>query len=87
MYQMGPGMYQQVQKNCDTCGGEGEVIEESKKCKACNGKKVETKKKIVEVPLDMGSFHGHAINLYGEGNEYVLNFLYSLIHIQVILFS
>lgn len=23
MYQMGPGMYQQVQKNCDACKGEG----------------------------------------------------------------
>ena len=27
MYQMGPGMYQQVQKNCDACSGEGEILE------------------------------------------------------------
>lgn len=26
MYQMGPGMYQQVQKHCDTCSGQGEII-------------------------------------------------------------
>ncbi len=23
MYQMGPGMYQQVQKHCDKCAGQG----------------------------------------------------------------
>ena len=33
MYQMGPGMYQQVQKHCDKCSGQGEVISESTKCK------------------------------------------------------
>lgn len=68
MFQMGPGMYQQVQKNCDACKGEGEILEEGKKCKTCQGKKIEKKKKVVEVPLDKGSFHGHGINLYGEGD-------------------
>lgn len=68
MYQMGPGMYQQVQKNCDTCSGEGEIIEPAKRCKVCQGKKILTKEKVMEVPLDKGSFHGHAIHLYGEGN-------------------
>ena len=68
MYQMGPGMYQQVQKACDACKGEGEIIEESKRCKNCLGKKVEVKKKIMEVPLDKGSYHGHPISLCGEGN-------------------
>ena len=39
-YQVGPGMIQQMQKNCDACAGEGEVIEPSKKCKTCQGKKI-----------------------------------------------
>ena len=43
MFQMGPGMYQQVQKACDACKGEGEVVEEGKKCKVCLGKKISTK--------------------------------------------
>lgn len=47
MYQMGPGMYQQVQKACDACKGEGEVIEEGKKCKGCQGKKILTKEKLI----------------------------------------
>jgi DnaJ-class molecular chaperone len=51
MYQMGPGMYQQVQKNCDPCKGEGEVISEGGKCKSCLGKKIVTKEKTVEVPV------------------------------------
>ena len=47
MRQMGPGMYQQIQKNCDVCKGEGEIIQEGKKCKSCNGKKINSTKKIV----------------------------------------
>ena len=87
MYQMGPGMYQQVQKNCDTCNGEGETIEANKRCKDCQGKKVVTKEKIIEVPLDRGSFHGHAIHLYGEGNELVPIFLLRPIPFQETSFS
>lgn len=51
MYQMGPGMYQQVQKACDTCKGEGEIITEGGKCKVCQGKKYMTKEKVIEVPI------------------------------------
>ena len=51
MYQMGPGMYQQVQQACEVCKGEGETVEESKKCKTCLGKKIIKKQKIIEVPL------------------------------------
>lgn len=77
MYQMGPGMYQQVQKNCDTCKGQGQIISEGGKCKVCLGKKIMTKEKILEVPVEKGAFHGHAISLSGEGNEIVLYELYS----------
>ncbi len=51
MYQMGPGMYQQVQKNCDTCKGEGEIISEGGKCKVCLGNKISKKEKVLEVPV------------------------------------
>lgn len=47
MYQMGPGMYQQVQKHCDKCKGEGEIIAEGGKCKECKGQKVLEKNKTV----------------------------------------
>ena len=45
MYQMGPGMYQQVQKACDKCSGEGEIIGEGGKCKVCKGKKIVEKER------------------------------------------
>lgn len=47
MYQMGPGMYQQVQKTCDKCSGEGEIIGEGGKCKVCKGKKIMEKEKMI----------------------------------------
>jgi DnaJ-class molecular chaperone len=40
MMQLGPGMYSQRTGPCDECGGKGEQIDEKKKCKPCNGKKV-----------------------------------------------
>ncbi len=68
MFQMGPGMYQQVQKNCDACNGEGEIITEGGKCKVCQGKKIITKEKVIEVPCEKGAFNDHVITLNGEGN-------------------
>lgn len=80
MYQMGPGMYQQVQKTCEACRGEGEIVPEGSRCKACQGKKIISKEKTVEVPLEKGAFHGHAITLSGEGNEIVPPSLFSPMH-------
>lgn len=61
-------MYQQVQKNCDTCKGEGEIIAEGGKCKTCNAKKILSKEKVLEVPIEKGIPHGSPIVLNGEGN-------------------
>lgn len=69
MYQMGPGMYQQVQKNCDKCQGQGEIIGEGGKCKTCNGKKIVEKEKIIEVAVDKGTPNNYPIKIVGEGNE------------------
>ena len=68
---MGPGMYQQVQQNCDNCQGEGEIIAEGGRCKTCLGKKILTKEKVLEVPIDKGIPHGQPISLNGEGNQIV----------------
>lgn len=48
MRQLGPGMYTQSTGPCDDCRGQGETIPEKGKCKACNGKKVISEKKIIE---------------------------------------
>lgn len=62
-------MYQQVQKNCDKCQGEGEIIAEGGKCKECKGQKVLQKKKTIEVPIEKGLPENYPITLPGEGNE------------------
>jgi DnaJ family protein A protein 2 len=66
---MGPGMYQQTQKTCDKCKGEGEIIAESARCKTCNGKKTIEKEKVIEVGVDKGVPNNYPIKIPGEGNE------------------
>lgn len=69
MLQMGPGMYQQIQKACDKCSGQGEIIGEGGKCKTCKGKKIVEKEKLIEVAVDKGMPHNYPIKMSGEGNE------------------
>ena len=45
--QIGPGMVQQLQSACSSCRGEGKVINERDKCKACGAKKVGIKAPMV----------------------------------------
>jgi DnaJ homolog subfamily A member 2 len=35
MMQLGPGMYTQRTGPCDECGGKGESVDPSKRCKTC----------------------------------------------------
>ena len=65
MFQMGPGMYQQVQKKCDDCKGEGQIIGEGGKCTTCSGQKMLEKTKKVEVAIEKGVPHGTPIILSG----------------------
>ena len=38
--QIGPGMVQQMQSQCDDCGGSGDFIREKDRCKKCKGKRL-----------------------------------------------
>lgn len=69
MRQMGPGMYSQSTGPCDDCGGQGEMINMEKRCKACKGKKVKRDKKTVKVEMDKGSPNGEQFVVHGEGDE------------------
>jgi len=53
--QMGPGMYSQSRGPCDDCGGQGEIIDMSKRCKKCKGKKISKGTKKLTVDLEKGS--------------------------------
>ncbi|KAI9328209.1 hypothetical protein DFJ73DRAFT_665412 [Zopfochytrium polystomum] len=66
--QMGP-MIQQMQQTCPDCNGEGETINPKDKCKECNGKKITSERKILEVFVDKGMVNGQKITFSGEGDQ------------------
>lgn len=66
--QMGP-MIQQIQQQCDTCNGTGEMINAKDRCKTCNGKKVISEKKMLEVHIDKGMKGGQTITFRGESDQ------------------
>lgn len=66
--QIGP-MLQQIQQPCNECDGTGEVINHKDKCKTCNGKKVVSEKKFLEVHIDKGMKGGQTITFSGESDQ------------------
>ncbi|KAI0340161.1 hypothetical protein BDW22DRAFT_1347215 [Trametopsis cervina] len=68
MRQMGP-MIQQIQQACDDCSGTGEIINNKDRCKQCNGKKVVSEKKMLEVHIDKGMKNGQTITFRGESDQ------------------
>jgi DnaJ family protein A protein 2 len=67
--QIGPGMIQQMQQQCEDCNGEGSQIPEKDKCKACNGDRTTKEKKTIEVFINKGMTHGQKITFKGEADE------------------
>jgi DnaJ family protein A protein 2 len=67
--QVGPGMVQQMQKQCSDCGGEGQIIAAKDRCKGCVGKKVVTEKKDFEVFVTKGMKHGDKITFAGDADQ------------------
>ena len=50
---IGPGMVQQMQSQCDDCGGTGDFIREKDRCKKCKGKRLIEKEHKLEVCVAM----------------------------------
>lgn len=69
--QIGPGMVQQMQSQCHSCQGKGQVIPDKDKCKKCNGEKTIKDKKTIEVFVVRGMKHGERITFNGEADEEV----------------
>lgn len=59
----------QTQRECRSCGGEGQSISEKDKCKKCKGKKFEKKTKTIDFHIPPGSKHAEKIVLQGQGHE------------------
>lgn len=66
---IGPGMVQQVQVECKTCNGLGDVIRKADRCRACHGKKLVPETCVLDVPIAPGMGGGQVIRLDGEGNH------------------
>lgn len=66
-HQLAPGMFQQIQTQCDTCGGKGKII--TNPCKVCGGSKVIREDRTYHVYVEPGSpkFFDHRIP--GEANQ------------------
>lgn len=69
MRQIAPGMMQQVQARCSTCGGRGEVIQDRYRCQGCAGRKVVQQKKVLEVHVDKGMSNGQKITFKEESDQ------------------
>ena len=67
--QLGPGMLQQMQKPCDDCNSQGEVVNEKDRCHSCRGKRVTNETKILEVHVDKGMKDEQKITFRGEGDQ------------------
>jgi len=62
-------MMQELQQQCPDCRGEGQIIREKDKCKTCNGKKVTSERKVLEVHIDKGMRDGQKITFPDEGDQ------------------
>lgn len=67
--QVGP-MIQRFQTTCEVCHGEGDIIPAKDRCGTCNGKKVISERKILEVHIDPGMKAGEKIVFRGESDQY-----------------
>jgi len=66
--QLGP-MIQQFQQACNDCDATGEVVNQKDRCKVCNGKKVVSEKKFLEIHIDKGMKGGQHITFSGESDQ------------------
>lgn len=67
--QIGPGMLQQMQTSCRSCGGSGSTIPEGDKCDTCTGARTVKKKQTLEVHVNRGIRHGEKVVFRGAADE------------------
>jgi DnaJ homolog subfamily A member 2 len=69
VHQIGPGMIQQSQVQCNSCKAAGKFIKNEDKCGACKGVKTTHNKHTLEVNIRKGIQNNEQIKFIGEGNE------------------
>jgi DnaJ-related protein SCJ1 len=67
-HMLAPGIFQQVQMQCDQCGGEGKSIKH--KCKVCGGAKVVRRPSTFTASVEKGMPKGHKLIFENEADEH-----------------
>jgi DnaJ family protein A protein 2 len=67
--QIGMGMYQQMRVQCPACNGMGEKVVEANRCNKCEGKKVSSEQKVLNVEIDKGVHENKKIVFSGESSQ------------------
>jgi DnaJ family protein A protein 2 len=62
---------QQIQSECSSCKGDGNMIDKKNRCNHCYGKKIFREKKKFDVNIAHGSQNGEIIKFLGEANQIV----------------
>ena len=65
---MGP-MVQQFQSACSDCRGSGQSISDAARCKACIGRKIIEKQKVLELHVEKGMTDNQKINFREESDQ------------------
>jgi DnaJ-related protein SCJ1 len=66
-HMLAPGMYQQVQMQCDRCGGRGKTIKHL--CNTCHGARIVEATSDIQVDIDRGLREGEELVFEGEADE------------------
>ncbi|KAG9247954.1 DnaJ protein-like protein [Calycina marina] len=66
-HQLAPGIFQQVQAQCDKCGGQGKTIKH--KCPLCSGSRVVRKVNTFSLVIERGIPKGHRIKYENDADE------------------
>ncbi|KAK4574185.1 DnaJ- protein scj1 [Recurvomyces mirabilis] len=66
-HQLAPGIFQQMQMQCDVCGGKGSTVKH--KCKTCGGQRVVREEEEYELSVEKGMPKGARVTYENEGDE------------------
>lgn len=65
--QIMPGIFQQMQMQCDVCGGKGSTVKH--KCKVCNGNRVVRGEEQYDLSVEKGAPNGVRVSYENEADE------------------
>jgi DnaJ family protein A protein 2 len=68
--QIGPGMMQRMQAECNVCDGKGQVIPRGQRCNSCSATGLTKDSTILSVHIEKGMRHGDKVTFNEEGDQH-----------------